>query len=529
MALLNKEVSSINLPRSPFFWAGVVSLSLIGWAFASWYRLRQFKGPFSASFSYFFILRTGNSGRQGDAYGEVIEKYGDLARIGPSVLITSNPELIRHMNSARTRYRRADYYRALRMDPFHDSLFSLVDGEAHDKLKAKMSHGYGGKEVPTLEQDIDGQVSALVNLLRTKYARADSFQPADLASLSQYFTIDVLSKIAYGEEFGNLRTDSDIYAYVESSMELIRLLVICAEIPFCRNIFMSKPMLKMFGPDHRDKLGMGKILGISRELVSKRFAPDAPDELDMLGSFKRHGCTQLQCEGEIPFQIVAGSDTTAHAIRGTLLHLMSAPHTYKRLQGEIDAAISEGAVSDPIKASEAKQLPYLQVINLCPTQFKIRKPLTCIFQAVIYEGLRLSLPATLLCWKQAPPEGDTINGRFIPGGTQIAVSVKGIMRNREVFGDDASLFRPERWLNLDPAKKRYMTETTEMNFGHGRWGCSGKPVAFLELNKIFVELLRNFDFQLVNPNRAVDFKLNIQVHMEKGMWVHVIDRKAGKE
>lgn len=67
------------------------------------------------------------------------------------------------------------------------------------------------------------------------------------------------------------------------------------------------------------------------------------------------------CQAEIPFQIVAGSDTTAAAIRGTLINLMTATHAYKRLQDEIDEAVSSGRVSSPVKADEGRKLPYLQV------------------------------------------------------------------------------------------------------------------------------------------------------------------------
>jgi cytochrome P450 len=81
----------------------------------------------------------------------------------------------------------------------------------------------------------------------------------------------------------------------------------------------------------------------------------------MLGAFVRHGVTQRQCEIEVPFQLVAGSDTTATAIRGTMLHLAATRHAYVKLQKEIDTAIAEGRISSPITNEEGKNLEYLQV------------------------------------------------------------------------------------------------------------------------------------------------------------------------
>ena len=61
---------------------------------------------------------------------------------------------------------------------------------------------------------------------------------------------------------------------------------------------------------------------------------------------------------------VAGSDTTATAIRATLLNLVTSKRVYEKLQREIDDAAAQGRISSPITHEEAKQLPYLQV---CPS------------------------------------------------------------------------------------------------------------------------------------------------------------------
>jgi cytochrome P450 len=168
---------------------------------------------------------------------------------------------------------------------------------------------------------------------------------------------------------------------------------------------------------------------------------------------------------------LAGSDTTASAIRITLLHIMTTPRVYQTLRAEIDAADRENRLSRPIiRESEAKILPYLQ--------------------GCIYEGLRIGPPITSLVPKQTPPEGDFINGMFIPGGTAIGTSFFGIQRNKTVYGDDADVFRPERWLPgaVDPERRKRMDQSVDTVFMHGRFYCLGKMVAFIELNKVFVEV-----------------------------------------
>lgn len=57
-----------------------------------------------------------------------------------------------------------------------------------------------------------------------------------------------------------------------------------------------------------------------------------------------------------------------------------------------------------------------------------------------------------------------------------------------MFGPDADLFRPERWLEVDEAQRTEMRRVAELVFGYGRWMCAGKVIAFMELNKVLVEV-----------------------------------------
>jgi cytochrome P450 len=96
---------------------------------------------------------------------------------------------------------------------------------------------------------------------------------------------------------------------------------------------------------------------------------------------------------------MAGSDTSATIIRAAFLNLLTSPSMLGSLRAEIDEGIKNGQISSPIKDTEARKLTYLQ--------------------AVIKETLRLWPPIQGLLQKVVPPEGDTFNGVFIPGGTFI--------------------------------------------------------------------------------------------------------------
>ncbi|KAK1676158.1 cytochrome P450 [Colletotrichum godetiae] len=493
---------------------GGLSLLYLSFAFIVYYvissviaygRLRDFPGPFVGRFSYLWLLSNARSGRPAEHFTKLNRKHGSLVRIGPNDLVTDDPDILRRMNAARSTYGRSSWYDTTKLNPHKDSMFSLRDAGAHDKLKAKTAAGYAGKENLALEDDINSQVANFVDLIQRKYVTTnDEVRPMDLGRTAQYFTLDVITRVAYGKEFGYLITDSDVHDYISTTEAAIPILQLCSEVPWLASVMFSKPVLGAVGPKHTDKSGLGKLMGVAKEVVGQRFGADAKERPDMLGAFIRHGVSQSECETEVLFQIVAGSDTTATAIRTTLLNLMTSPLAYCTLRSEIATAITQGHISSPITSEESKTLPYLQ--------------------AIIYEGLRMCAPFTGLCAKETPAGGDTIDGRFIPGGTRIAQNVWGTLRRVDVFGKDADLFRPERWIEADEATKDKMQKTTEFAFGYGRWGCAGKNVAFLELNKVFFELLRNFDFQILDPAKPWH-SVNHNMFMQDNFWVKVTAHK----
>lgn len=109
-------------------------------------------------------------------------------------------------------------------------------------------------------------------------------------------------------------------------------------------------------------------------------------------------------------------------------------------------------------------------------------------QAVIQEGLRMVSPVVMGFPKRVPAGGDTIDGKFVPAGTDVFVNFWSMLRNRDTFGEDADVFRPERFLECDEVKRAYLAKNVDLAFGHGRWMCPGKTLAWIELNKIFVEV-----------------------------------------
>ncbi|KAJ4335660.1 hypothetical protein N0V87_005918 [Didymella glomerata] len=433
-------------------------------------------------------------------------RYGSLARIGPNELVTSDTDVLRKIMSVRSAYSRGPWYDAWKLEAGKDNLFCMRDEVAHIKLRNRMTAGYSGKENDSMEHTIEIQVANLVKLVRSKYISSNTeYRPDDLAQKLQYFTLDVISDLAFGKPLGYLQNDADPFDYVEAMNASMPVLASLGNVPWLANLFHS-PLLRRFLPSEKDKGGFGAVIGFSKRIVTERFRKSARTQRDMLASFIRHGLNETEASGEALLQVVAGADTTATGLKTVMLSLMTNPEAYRRLQTEIENGISKGTISAPMKDSEARQLPYLQ--------------------AVIKEGLRIRSPAGGAFFKMVPPAGDMINGLFVPGGTQIGVSHLSFLHSEEVFGPDAQVLRLERWLDpqTDPGHISRMNCTLDMIFHSGKYQCLGKSVALMEFNKVFVELLRTFDFSIVNTEKPA-LITNAGVWLIKGFWVRVTSRQ----
>ena len=133
--------------------------------------------------------------------------------------------------------------------------------------------------------------------------------------------------------------------------------------------------------------------------------------------------------------ITAGSDTTAILLRTTIYSLLSHPATLSRLLSELDS-LPPSSVRTSTTFKQARSLPYLD--------------------ACIKEAGRLHPPFGLPLERVVPPEGATVCGQRFTGGTVVGMSPWVVHRDKDVFGEDAGVWRPERWLDCDNEQRRRM-------------------------------------------------------------------------
>ncbi|KAI0018755.1 BcABA1, cytochrome P450 monooxygenase [Xylariomycetidae sp. FL0641] len=476
-------------------------------AFSAWYRFRHIPGPFLASFSWLWMAYIQYTGKQYEAYKTLAKKHGPLFQVAPGHIVTSDIATIQKTAAVGSDYLKDVWYSSVRIDPHVQTMFSLTDTKEHQAMKSKLTRGYSGRETDNLEPKVDIILDTLIDMIRRNYATGSATQKQpflDLAVVPSYFTLDVISYIAFGEELGHCRTNSDRLGIMEEAHRYFPAQCVVVNVPMLRRFILSPTFLKYFGPKTTDKSGIGCTMGIAEAASDRVAAGDLEDQNNLLGLFARSGLSKRLCQAEATFALFAGYDTTASVIRTCMLHVVTSPRVYSSLKSAIAEAVRTGLASSPIKYSEARRIPYLE--------------------AIIFEGLRMRPGNVAGFFKTVPPEGDVVDGRFLPGGTSLGVHMFPFLRDQAVFGNDADLFRPERWLEADAVSYAEMERVTMLVFGSGRTRCAGQPLALMELYKVVFEFLRAFDWDLVYPMKPM-FSKTHSIMIDTDLWMRVTEAK----
>jgi hypothetical protein len=120
---------------------------------------------------------------------------------------------------------------------------------------------YSGKENESMEGTIETQIARLVELIEKKYlSTTRSYQPMDFAQKAQYFTLDVISDLAFGRAFGYMEQDGDVFDYIKITKAYIPFMLVLANVPSLADLLHSR-VFRGALPKESDKLGFGAFIG----------------------------------------------------------------------------------------------------------------------------------------------------------------------------------------------------------------------------------------------------------------------------
>ena len=176
--------------------------------------------------------------------------------------------------------------------------------------------------------------------------------------------------------------------------------------------------------------------------------------------------------------------------------MIAFPEVQRRAQAEIDAIVGRDCLPT---CADASRLPYVQ--------------------AIIREILRYR-PALPFLIPHAVTKEDWYKGMYIPKGTVCIANVWHCNHDREIFGEDADEFRPERHLDKNNELLPGPVETNQaghVTFGFGRRICVGKDLANESLFINTVRILWATKLERTRDEDGMEVPVDIETVVDAGV------------
>ena len=415
--------------------------------------LHKYPGPFLASGTRLYSLYKTYHGQTHTDHIALHKKYGPIVRIQPNQLSFSSPEAARQVLAPGKGFTKTPFYWVF--PPYgNPDIFTEIREEVHAQKKRFVNTPYSLATFQALTPFIEQQIVALTKKLDSKIASANlKTSTTDLGNLLHWFAFDVLGEVAFSKPFGFLEQERDIEGTIKCIDNVQVYDGVIGQIPWLDYILRRSfwwgrvPGTKSIAENH--------VTQTALKVLEQRMGGEVVDRKDLLSllleSHKKDpekfdmGTVFAVAHGAI----AAGSDSTASTMQSFMWNVLSKGAVYERLVKEVLEADKSGGLSEVVKWDEAKELKY--------------------FQACLKEAMRIAPAVGLAMYRKVPGLGVEIDGTFVPGGTEVAVNAWVLHRDREIFGHDPDVFRPERWLGDEEkgeAKsklmERFMFQVSEM-------------------------------------------------------------------
>lgn len=342
-------------------------------------------------------------------------------------------------------------------------------------------------------------------------------QDVDMKEVCSGYTMDVIATTAFGLQVNSQKEPNNAFvvnARKVVSTNLFRVYFILVLVfPFLKDIMGSLFTAPVMGEGCREffQAIVSQLIEERRKTSNNNYRDfiqlmlnahkDADTEasteengLSDMSKYKNRGMTESEILSNSMIFFGAGFDTTANTLAFAVYRLALHPDIQDKLHEEIDTELGKGSPSYDI----LNNLPYLDKF--------------------LNEVLRMYAAATRI--NRHAKKDITVQGHFIPKGTDVTVPIAALHRDPE-YWPDPEKFDPERFSEENKAKRPMYSF---LPFGLGPRNCIGMRLALLEAKFAIISMVQNFRFSpcekteipiVLDPSFLVRPKNGVYLKIEK--------------
>lgn len=209
--------------------------------------------------------------------------------------------------------------------------------------------------------------------------------------------------------------------------------------------------------------------------------------------------TDTELRDQVHLIIFAGQDTSSYSIAMTLLLMAMHPKVEQRVIDELNTVFGDLSIESDLTMEQINKLVYLE--------------------QVIKETLRVYPVAPFIL--RHCTEDTQLSNFMIPKDTEVIVSVFTAHRRKDVWGEDADEFNPDRFSKEISAKRN---PYAFMAFSNGPRNCIGRRFAFISIKTVLTKILRKYRFSTHLGMDDIKFRLEVTNKPINGIVVQIDKR-----
>ncbi|KAI0439638.1 cytochrome P450 [Xylaria telfairii] len=396
----------------------------------------------------------------------------------------------------------------------------LVEGDQHKLQRRTLLPAFAYRHI----KDLYGLIweissDAVTSLTEAVSAASEARKPyiTDMNEWASKVTLDIIFVAGMGQSLDSVRNQDANYTALQRIYKMVFTQQRQDFIMFVLRMWILPGWILPYVPLKRN-IELGKaaqaLREICRQLIRKKksdLESEVADktEKDILTvALSYGGFTEDELIEQLLTFMVAGHETTATALTWAVYALSKNLDMQTRLRDEIRTHLrspSSPKSTEDLAAVMDNNMPYLHAI--CQEVLRYFAPVPVTFREAAVDT--------------------SITGTPIPAGTQIAICPRATNRDVSLWGDDAHVFNPNRYLSqpkqtpTDPldedghgesSKKHAGTRSNyaTMTFLHGPRSCIGQTFSKSELAILIATLVGRFEFALADESFRDETKLKLR-------------------